>query len=838
MSSYVSVHLLDLPYHRDKEYQYRVPEELRSRVSPGTLLVVPFGNGNKRMTAVAVRLSEQAEYSRLKDVLSILDYPFSVPGEFVPLAAFMKERFFCTFGQAFRTMLPPGVNVSTETYYVLSGADLDDPDGDAGMLVRRVRAESELTRQAAVDAFGEQAEKLLSSLTASGILVKKTRVPKSINEKTVIALSLSVSAEEAADLLDGAVGSGQALTEKQKTLVEMLTHYPRLTLNEAAAIGGVSPAVVSALVRKGIVVKTAVRIDRSRPAEDKVEPAPEPAQQPPLTDEQTQAVERLNALASAGGPRAALLYGVTGSGKTRVLIETAKTVLASGRSVIILLPEIGLTAQAAAVYRAAFGAQMTVIHSMLSVGERLDAFRAAREGSVRVVLGTRSAVFAPVRDLGLIIIDEEQEATFKSETAPRYHARDVARFRCVKNGALLLLASATPSVESFYKASAGAYELLKLPRRVSGGKLPSVLIEDLRGDSETFPDRLIGNRLNAELLTALAHGRQSILFANRRGYQSYLSCRSCGHVFGCPHCSVSLTYHAYEGSRKTNGKLVCHYCGYTQPVSRVCPACGQPHIAYSGFGTQKLQDELEERYPQARIARMDADTTAAKDAHSQILGAFEKGESDILFGTQMVTKGLNFPSVDLVGVVSVDSLLYQNDFRAGERTFSLITQLVGRAGRAGQESKAVLQTYNPGNEILRLAARQNYEAFYRSEVSLRKAVSFPPFCSLFALTVSSADEQLCARTAEDAGALLQDRISGRKQPSDPADPDGKEQRIRVYGPYPSGLYRVGNRYRQRILVKYSDSSAVRELLASWLQDALEGCPKEARLEPDANPLIV
>ena len=835
MSSYVSVHLLDLPYHRDKAYQYRIPDILRDRVTVGTLLVVPFGNGNKRMTAVAVRLSDTSDYAKLKDVLSILDYPFTVPETFVPLAFFMKERFFCTFGQAFRTMLPPGVNLSTETYYVLSGKDFDDPDGDAGLLVRRVRAESELTLQAANEAFGEQTEKLLSSLVSAGILEKKSRVPKEINEKTVTALSLSVTADEASDLLDGEERDGLPLTEKQKTLVEMLLHYPHLTLNEAAAIGGVSPAVVSALVRKGIVAKQTIRIDRSRTSETNAGPLLSAVrEEPPLTDEQTSALTELKELASSGEPKAALLYGVTGSGKTRVIIETAKAVLDSGRSVIILLPEIGLTAQAAAVYRAAFGSLMTVIHSMLSVGERLDAFRAASEGTVRVVLGTRSAVFSPVRNLGLIVIDEEQEATFKSETAPRYHARDVARSRCAQASALLLLASATPSVESFYKASAGKYTLLKLTRRVSGGSLPAVQIEDLRGDSEAFPDKLIGNALNDELLHTLAHGRQAILFANRRGYQSYLSCRSCGMVFECPHCSVALTYHAYEGSKKTDGKLVCHYCGYTRTVPRLCPDCGQPHIGYFGFGTQKLQEELEIRYPQARIARMDADTTTAKDAHGQILQAFEKGESDILFGTQMVTKGLNFPAVDLVGVVSVDSLLYQNDFRAGERTFSLITQLVGRAGRAGQSSKAVLQTYNPGNEILRLAAKQNYEAFYRSEEKLRKAVSFPPFCSLFALTVSSADEKQCAKTAEDAGSLLKDRLAGR----DSENHNEKEQRIRVYGPYPSGLYRIGNRYRQRILIKYSDSAAVRNLLAAWLQDALEICPKDVRLEPDANPLIV
>lgn len=820
--AYVSVHILDATYRIDREYSYFLPPEFRTQVRKGTLLVVPFGVSNKKVSAVAVGFSEESTFAKTKSVCSVLDYPFDIPEEFTELCRFMKERFFCTFGQAFRTVLPPGVNLNTEVYYTPTDTvPPEDLNTAAFVLLRYIRTEKEAPARKITEEFGDETEKLLDSLCNMGLIQKQTRVRKKLNEKTLTMLKLNGTAEEIYALLENDSG----LTEKQKVLVELLTHYPCATMREVGEIGGISPAVVTALVRKGIVRREEVRVRREESA---VHESDAPTPRTVLSEEQQQAVQTLKELADASDAKAALLHGVTGSGKTKVIIEAVKHVLSKGQTAIILLPEIGLTAQAMGTYRSVFGKQLAVIHSMLSVGERIDTFRAMREGTVRVVLGTRSAVFSPFDNLGLIVIDEEQEGTYKSELSPKYHARDIARFRCAKAGALLLLASATPSVESYYKAATGVYTLIKLTKRYGEAKLPQVLIEDLRNDEGSFPDKLIGTRLEAELSKTLQKEKQAILFVGRRGYHSHISCRSCGKVFTCPHCSVSLTFHQYEGEKRSNGRLSCHYCGYVCRMPQKCDVCGGTHIGYFGFGTQKLQDELESRLPAVRTIRMDADTTTEKLSYDRILESFGNREADVLFGTQMVSKGFDFPAVELVGVISVDSSLYQNDFRAGERTFSLITQLVGRAGRSGGSGLAVLQTYNPDNEILQLAAKQDYEAFYHSEILLRKSVAFPPFCSVLVFGFSAVSEQECATFARGFDTLFEQLKENKYA----------DVRIQKFGPYPGGIYKIGGRFRQKIIVKYSDSAKARKFFAELYETGLSKCPRNVRLDADANPTII
>lgn len=820
--AYVSVHILDAGFRLDREYSYFLPPELRDRVRKGTLLVVPFGVSNKQVSAVAVGFSEESGYKRIKTVLSVLDYPFDIPEEFTELCRFMKERFFCSFGQAFRTMLPPGVNLDTEVYYTLTEKEPpEDMNQAAFLLYRRIRTEKEFPKRKLLEEFGDEADKMLDSLCGLGLLERKTRVRKQMNEKTVTVLKLCGEAEEIFALLE----EGSTLTEKQKVLVELLTHYPCATMREVSEIGGISSSVVSALVRKGIVRREEIRVERNDSPEDV---SYEQAKETVLSEEQQTAVDTLKQLSDAEDPKAALLYGVTGSGKTKVIIETVKHVLSKGQTAIILLPEIGLTAQAMGNYRKVFGKELSVIHSMLSVGERLDAFRAMREGKIKVVLGTRSAVFSPLENLGLIVIDEEQEGTYKSELSPKYHARDIARFRCARNKGLLLLASATPSVESFYKAVTGVYTLIKLTKRYGNAKLPKVLIEDLRNDGKIFPEKLVGSRLEAEMLRAAGKEKQTILFVNRRGYHSHTSCHSCGKVYVCPHCSVSLTYHKYDGARAKEGWLACHYCGYVCRVPESCDECGSKHINHFGFGTQKLQDELESRFPALRTLRMDADTTTEKLSYEKILASFGNREADVLFGTQMVSKGFDFPAVELVGVISVDGSLYQNDFRAGERTFSLVTQLVGRAGRSGDNGLAVLQTYNPDNEILNLAAKQDYEAFYNSEIALRRTVAFPPFCSVMVFGFSAPEEKECAAFAKGFDTLFE-QIKESKYP---------HLKIQKFGPYPGGIYKIGGRFRQKIIVKYSDNAVSRSFFGEVYEAGLAKCPKNVRLDADANPTVI
>lgn len=819
---YAAVYIIDILYRIDRRYVYFVPQHLRSEIKKGTLCVVPFGNANKQKSAVVVGFSETVDYAAIKSIKAILEYPIEIPNELVNLCVFMKERFFCSFGSAMKTVLPPGINIGTSIFYTVAVDEL--PEGYntvSEVLFRFIRTKKKAFEKDIFAEYGEDSEKLLKTLVKNGILEKHSEVVEHINEKNVRLVRLLIDDEKAAQLLD----SEGKITEKQKELVSLLLQYPKITVTEIEKISGISSSVVSTLVRKGILERYEERIERAPYEQAEAESEVECIESS-LSQEQAQAVDTINSLLKSEEPKAALLFGVTGSGKTKVITETVKTALSMGRTAIILIPEIGLTAQALSTYRAAFGERLVVIHSMLSVGERIDTYRRITEGNVKVVLGTRSAVFAPLKNIGVIVMDEEQEATYKSEITPKYHARDIVRFRCKENNCMMLLASATPSIESFYKAQNGVYTLIRLAERYGGVQLPKVIIEDLRNDESTFPDKLIGTRLQSEIKNNIDNKEQTIMFANRRGYNSYLSCRSCGIVYTCPNCSVSLTYHAYNGSDR-HERLACHYCGYVSEVPKICTACGSKHIGFFGFGTQKLQDEITERFTEAKFIRMDTDTTSARYSHDKMLKSFGDGEADILFGTQMVAKGLDFAGVSLVGVISVDTLLYMNDFRAGERTFSLITQLVGRAGRAKKQGRAVLQTYNPDNEILKLAASQDYEKFYESEIKLRKAVQFPPFCYIAIFGISGENENNVWEYAKRFDTILDE--THRKAYSG--------VKIIRFGPFKDGIYKMGGRFRQRIIIKYADNVASRVFLNEVYSGSLAKLPNGIKLDIDINPAI-
>ncbi|HAN20809.1 MAG: primosomal protein N' [Clostridiales bacterium GWF2_36_10] len=820
---YAAVYILDISYRIDRRYVYFIPPDMRQHIQKGSLCVVPFGNANKQKSAVVVDFSETIDFAGIKPLSSIMDYPIEISDELVDLCVFMKERFLCSFGNAMKTVLPPGVNFGTSVYYTVAVDEL--PEGYntvSEVLFRYIKTKKKAYEKYIYSEYSEDSEKLLKTLVKNGILEKQSEVAERINEKNVKLVRLLIDNEQAEQLLD----SEGKITDKQKELVNLLLHYPKISVSEIEEISGLSSSVISTLTKKGICERYEDRIERA-PYEDSTFEISNDVIESNLSEEQTQAVETLNTLVASGKPKAALLFGVTGSGKTKVIIETVKKALSLGRTAIILIPEIGLTAQALSAYKAVFGKRLAVIHSMLSVGERVDTYRRITGGDISVVLGTRSAVFAPLKNIGVIVMDEEQESTYKSELTPKYHARDIVRFRCSKNNSLMLLASATPSIESFYKAKSGVYTLIKLTERYGGLQLPKVLIEDLRNDEKTFPDKLIGTLLEKETKNNIDNKEQTIMFANRRGYNSYLSCRSCGMVYTCPNCSVSLTYHAYNGSERRE-RLACHYCGYVCEPPKICSACGSKHIGFFGFGTQKLQDEITERFADSKFIRMDTDTTSARYAHDKMLKSFGDGEADILFGTQMVAKGLDFAGVSLVGVISVDTLLYMNDFRAGERTFSLITQLVGRAGRAKKQGRAVLQTYNPDNEILKLAATQDYEKFYESEIKLRKAVQFPPFCSVAVFGISGENESSVWEFAKQFDTTLDE--THRKSHSG--------VKIQRFGPFKDGIYKMGGRYRQRIIIKYADNPASRAFLNDVYSVSLAKLPNGIKLDIDINPAII
>ena len=560
---------------------------------------------------------------------------------------------------------------------------------------------------------------------------------------------------------------------------------------------------------------------------------------PVLSKTQEAARAKLSALYRTHEPKAALLHGVTGSGKTMVIRALIDEVVADGRGVIILVPEIALTPQTVSVFCGAYGDSVAVIHSSLSDGERADAYRRVRDGDAKIVVGTRSAIFAPLCDIGLIVMDEEQEHTYKSDMAPRYDAHDVAAKRCGTHGALLLLASATPSLTSFYKAKAGAYTLVTLNERYGGATLPEVRLVDMRAEAAAGNTSAYSAALLAEIDAARRRGEQSILFVNRRGYNNFVSCRRCGTAVGCPNCSVALVYHTRRrfteeelesgdaaALRAAGGYLKCHWCGYTAPIPLECPTCGARALGYVGWGTQRAEEELCRALPGVRVLRMDADTTTEKRSQDTILGEFRRGGADVLLGTQMVTKGHDFPAVTVVGVLMADASLYLDDYRAGERTFSLITQVVGRAGRASSPGVAIVQTYTPGSEVIEAAARQDYDAFYESEIALRRAYGFPPFCDIAVLGVSGTDEKVLREAASALCDAVKKRLS-----TDYAD----VQAI-LYGPFEERVYKTQGRYRMRCVLKLRSTRRTRELLRALLTETR--LPGDAALTVDINPASV
>ena len=587
-------------------------------------------------------------------------------------------------------------------------------------------------------------------------------------------------------------------TAKQLAAVALLGGGPR-TLTELEE-KGISRAVLDNLCTKGVLECT--KVNKSIDLYASI-----PLQNEPivLTQEQQTAYDALLPKLEDAAPHSALLYGVTGSGKTQVYLQLIAHALEQGKSAIVLVPEIGLTPQLLRQFAARFGEEVAVLHSALSAGERYDSFKKIKTGRARVVIGTRSAVFAPAKNLGVIIIDEEQDAAYRSEQSPRYHARDVAKYRAAQTNALLVLGSATPSVETYYGAKQGKYPVFALTERFLGAGLPEVIISDMRGLAREGRSGIIGPDLERELIGTLEKGKQAILFLNRRGNSRVIGCGVCGWVPECPSCSTTMTYHS------VSGRAMCHYCGASIKITGKCPQCGSTSLFTETPGTQKLEEELHERFPSARVLRMDADTMTAKGAHERLLNKFGKGEADILIGTQMVTKGLDFENVTLVGVLDADQSLYAQDYRAHERTFSLITQVVGRAGRRFDTGRAVIQTYSPLHPVILTAARQDYEAFYESEMQTREALRCPPVCDITMITAVGELEQQVLSSLLALKTRLQSLMEG--QFADVKAP--------VLGPAAAQMVKVMGRYRYHLTIRAKDCARWRRLISGVLREFMQ-----------------
>ena len=609
------------------------------------------------------------------------------------------------------------------------------------------------------------------------------------NDKTVTMLRLSVSAEEASAAID----LKRRRAAMQAHILELLCSFEALPLHDVMLHTGAGRQSFKALENQGLIECYEREVFR-RPEvySDELQPLPI------LNAAQSAVFAGLKELSECGKAAAALLFGVTGSGKTSIYIHLIRQQLDKGKSAILLVPEIALTPQMLQTFSSHFGNEIAVLHSSLSVGERYDEWKRVRSGKAHLVIGTRSAVFAPTPDLGLLIIDEEQEESYKSENSPRYDARDVAKYLCARAGCLLLLGSATPDIVSRYHAQQGRYTFFSLPERYNDMALPEVRIVDMKRELRRGNTGDISAALREELQRNIESGEQSILFINRRGAHKLISCGSCGFTYRCPRCSVSLTYHSY------NRRLICHYCGFSQRVDPVCPECGGA-FKYVGSGTQYVVEQLQELFPGLEILRMDTDSVAPVGSHEPLFDRFREENIPIMVGTQMVTKGLNFENVTLVGVICADQSLYSGDYRAGERTFSLITQVVGRSGRGSKPGRALIQTFTPDNQIIRLAAEQDYEAFYEAELPMRRLQNAPPFCELIALTASGLDEQQVLRTAHE----IADRLRGAV---------GSDPGCRVMGPAPLSVVKLNNRYRYRVNLACRTDQHIRALVAQLLTE--------------------
>ncbi len=811
-----SVYILSVPYHLDRIFDYRVPDE--TDICIGDFVAVPFGGGNRPESALvmSIKKMDNADPSLYKPVSSVLNRELSLSEEGLSLVEFLKDRTFCTAGDAVRAMTPSAAFSKLKNILTCK-APLPQfyPECCTEYKIYEyISSKGECEKSALFSAFGAKKTSLaLNTLISEGIIESEISVRDASNIRYKTLYSLAITDDELLLLINNKRFRSHVSIEAMKYLAENRIAEQ----NELTEAVGVSSAQLRALCERGYLHAQKREIYRI-PYKAKGVP-----KKLGLNEEQKRAADEIINLTRSGKAEASLLFGVTGSGKTHVIRAVTEDVISQGKSVIILVPEISLTPQTISFFSASFGERCAVIHSGLSAGERFDAWRRIKKGEVDICIGTRSAIFAPFKNLGLIVIDEEQEHTYKSDSPPRYNTKDIAAFRCAKHCAVMLLASATPSLESYHKAVTGAYHISTLTGRFGKAKLPETSMIDMRKEGERGNFSLYSSTLTEALKNNLENGKQSILFLNRRGYHSFMSCPSCGTVFTCPHCSVSLTHHYSRFAE--NGYLSCHYCGYKASPPNECPNCHNTKMRFMGYGTQMAEEQLKKLLPDVRVLRMDADTTQGKFSYDDILGRFRNHEADVLLGTQMVTKGHDFPDVTLVGMLSADQSLYVDDYRANERTFSIICQTVGRTGRAKDEGKAYIQCYSPEHPVLELATAQGFRAFYENEIGMRRSLAFPPFCDIAAVTVTALNESDGFNSANTMLSYIKELISG----------EYKDVAVQIFGPFEAPLYKLSEKFRVRLVIKTKNSKRFRAMLRKALQMFGSGMPKNITASVDINP---
>ena len=782
-------------YAIDKPYSYAVPDGMT--VQPGVRVMVPFGRGNRMTEGIVLALGPGDE-AELKWVDRVLDQEPVLDDRMLRLAAFVRERYFCTFYEAIRAALPAGLWFREKNTFTLApdrpweGKTIRQKDG--ALLLEHLERLGGQGDEETLKGVLEDEERLRAALK---YLLNKKWITgqrdflRRAGDKTQKVATLSASVEEVMEYAARKARNAPV----QASLLKLLCQVGSCSVKELCYYTGATAASVKRLEKLGYVTLEDRPVLRCR----EIKPASLPGPLV-LNREQQEAFSALKERMDSPKPGTSLLYGVTGSGKTAVYLKLIAHALETGRSSLLLVPEIALTPQLLSLLAAHFGDQVAVLHSSLPAGERYDQWKRIKRGQARVVVGTRSAVFAPCKDLGLIILDEEQEHSYKSENAPRYCAREVAIYRGSQLGSLVVLGSATPSVETMYRAKMGLFGLCRLSGRYNGMALPRVELVDMKREIREGNDSLLSLPLQRAMAETMERGEQTILFLNRRGASRMLQCVDCGAVPECPRCSVHLTHHS------ANRRLMCHYCGFSMALPERCPDCGGP-LKQVGAGTQRVQELLEQRFPGIRVARMDADTVSAVNTHEKILERFQKEQMEVLLGTQMVAKGLNLENVTLVGVLDADLSLYVDSYRASETTFNMLTQVVGRAGRGKRPGRAMIQTMTPEHKVITLAACQDYDRFFDLELELRQVKGCPPFRDLYTITFSGMEEGNVLRSA----VRFRDCLLATLRSS----PELRD--CQVLGPAPAVVPKINYHFRYCLTLRGKGSRLLRQSLSGLLR---------------------
>jgi primosomal protein N' (replication factor Y) (superfamily II helicase) len=791
----------------DRTYSYLIPKDMEEKVLVGSRVIVPFGMGNKQLEGYVLAVKDSVDFniSRIKPLVRTLDDEPVMSPQLIELAKWMKNKYISYYIDAIHAIVPSPVR--TKSSYTIELADSDDINDKIARLNSNIIIEIveflELNGGSAKledikEYFSDRKiDYYMKKLLEAGVVRKLQLVGNKIGKKT----------EKLLYLTEGGIFDIKKNASKQKEIFELLVNNPGISMSKLKEACGDCDSAVKAMEKKGCI-----RIEE-REEYRRVNSKVYSEKRHELSEAQLNALTNIRSFFSQG--KDVVLHGVTGSGKTEVYLELIEECIAEGKDSIMLVPEISLTPQMVSRFKNRFGENIAVMHSSLSEGEKYDEWRKIKAGIVKVAIGARSAVFAPFKALGIIIIDEEHENTYKSEIKPKYLTREIAEKRCQLEGARVLMGSATPCIETYYRAKVGDLGLVELPDRVNGSPMPEVEVIDMREELKSGNKTIFSGSLTEAILDNLKSGDQIILFLNRRGHSTFVSCRQCGIVMKCPRCSISLTYHM------RSEKLVCHYCGYERDNPTICPKCNSDKIKFFGVGTQKLEKEFQKKFSVKNILRMDADTTSRKNSHQEILDKYRRREANVLIGTQMISKGLDFPDVTLVGVITADTSLNLPDFRAGERTFQMIAQVAGRSGRASKKGRVIVQTYSPEHYSIEYARYHDYKGFYEQEIMLRRELAYPPFSTIANILISGTIEDEVIKYANEISQLLDDRIKLQ---------DGVEK----LGPTAATISRIKNRFRWQIVIKSKSEEIVREILEGLSENCGEG-QSNASISMDLNP---